>query len=234
MKVELISHTPNPEELVAQSAKLCYSAVGVSEIKKKLTDEEIDRFVNHLISISHESPLEHITFTFAVEGVSRSLTHQLIRHRIGASYSQQSQRYVRLDNFEYVTPEEIRKDSKLCNIYQRHLKETQEVYDYLVEGLMKNGRSEKEAIEDARYIFPNACETKIVFTMNARSLINFFKQRCCTRAQWEIRDMANEMLIQVRKVAPIVFNSAGASCVNEQCPEGKMSCGKPQTRLESK
>lgn len=234
MKVELISHTPNPEELIAQSAKLCYSVVGVNEIKKKLTDEEIDKFVGHLISIGHESPLEHVTFTFAVEGVSRALTHQLIRHRIGTSYSQQSQRYVKLDNFEYITPEEIRKDSKLCNIYQRHLRETQDVYDYLVEGLMKNGRSEKEAIEDARYIFPNACETKIVFTMNARSLINFFKQRCCTRAQWEIRDMANEMLAQVRKIAPIVFNSAGASCVNGMCPEGKMSCGKPQTKLESK
>lgn len=233
LKVRLIQHTPQPEELIAAAAKLCYSSVGIDEIMEKQTEEGVAKFLNMLMSLGHESPIEHVSFTFAVEGVSRSLSHQLVRHRI-ASYSQQSQRYVKLDQFEYIIPPSIEKDEETRKIFVEAMIQSQRAYDELViklkakykeEGLSdKDG--EKKAIEDARYVFPNACETKVVFTMNARSLINFFHHRCCERAQWEIREMANQMLSEVKKVAPILFKSSGPSCLNGPCPEGKMSCGK--------
>ncbi|WP_027626545.1 FAD-dependent thymidylate synthase [Clostridium lundense] len=235
LKVKLLEYTPNPEKVIASAAKLCYSAVGVDEIQQGLDEEKINKFLNVLMSYGHESPIEHVSFTFAVEGVSRSLTHQLVRHRI-ASYSQQSQRYVKLDQFEYIIPPEIEKSQEAKNIYIEAMENSQKAYNsivsmlqekYLSEGMNKSS-SEKKAIEDARYVFPNACETKVVFTMNARSLMNFFRHRCCNRAQWEIRQLANEMLKEVKEVAPIIFKYSGPSCINGDCPEGKMSCGKIQ------
>lgn len=232
-KVKLIQHTPNPEELVAAAAKLCYSPVGVEDILENLDKNNTDKFLNMLLSIGHESPVEHVSFTFAVEGVSRSLTHQLVRHRI-ASFSQQSQRYVKLNQFEYVVPPEINKDEEAKKIFIETMESSQRAYDslvsrlkdkYISEGISMTA-SEKKAIEDARYVFPNACETKIIFTMNARSLLNFFRHRCCNRAQWEIRAMAEKMLVEVRKVAPTIFKLSGPSCIAGTCPEGKMTCGK--------
>lgn len=233
IKVKLLEYTPNPEKLIASAAKLCYSAVGVEEIAGNLDSESIDKFVKMLMSYGHESPVEHISFTFGIEGVSRSLTHQLVRHRI-ASYSQQSQRYVKLKQFEYVTPPSIEKDKEAKKIFIDTMEMIQSSYDKLVDSLMekylnegmKKMAAEKKAIEDARYVFPNACETKIVVTMNARSLMNFFHHRCCERAQWEIRELADEMLRQVKEVAPIIFGKSGPSCINGACPEGKMTCGK--------
>ncbi|EFI41993.1 MULTISPECIES: FAD-dependent thymidylate synthase [Peptoniphilus] len=241
MKVEIIAHTPNPEEVIAQAAKLCYSAVGVGEIKEKMTEESRDKFLSMLMSFSHASPLEHASFTFAVEGVSRTLTHQLVRHRI-ASYSQQSQRYVRLDNFEYIIPPEIEKDSEALAIYKEIMENDKKAYQKLTEILIANKAKklidrgmdekkarrlvEKDSIEDARYVFPNACETKIVFTMNVRTLIHFFDLRCCTRAQWEIRQLATEMLKQCKKISPILFKDSGPACVKGPCKEGTMSCGR--------
>lgn len=233
LKVKLIEHTPEPEKVIAAAAKLCYSAVSVDEIQEKLDKVNTEKFLNMLISYGHESPIEHVSFTFAVEGVSRSLTHQLVRHRL-ASYSQQSQRYVKLDQFEYVIPPEIEKNDKAKNIFIHAMEESQNAYNELVDILKtkyaEDGcnllSAEKKAIEDARYVFPNACETKIVVTMNARSLMNFFRHRCCNRAQWEIRELADQMLIIVKKVAPILFKNAGPACLNGICPEGKMSCGK--------
>ncbi|SEF96007.1 thymidylate synthase (FAD) [Caloramator fervidus] len=241
LKVELISYTPDPEKLVASAAKLCYSRVGISEIQKNLDKENVERFLNMLLDLGHESPIEHISFTFAIEGVSRSLTHQLVRHRI-ASYSQQSQRYVKLDQFDYIIPPSIEEDEKAREIFIKAMEEDQRNYNMLVEILTKKnferlileGKEEKEArklaekmaIEDARYVFPNACETKIVVTMNARSLLNFFKHRCCNRAQWEIHNLADEMLKLVKKIAPTIFKFAGPPCLTGKCPEGKMSCGK--------
>lgn len=194
LKVKLIAHTPNPEEVVAQAAKLCYSHVGVDGIMEKLTPEKIEKFVDHLATIGHESPLEHVNFTFAIEGISRVTTHQLVRHRL-ASYSQQSQRYVKLDQFEYIIPPEIERNEEAKKIFIESMNKCQEDYDKLVEilfakhyqELLDKGVSEKKAksqaekmsIEDARYVFPNACETKIVCTMNARSLLHFFNVRCC-------------------------------------------------------
>ncbi|MCC3870228.1 FAD-dependent thymidylate synthase [Terrisporobacter mayombei] len=240
MKVKLLAHTPQPEKVIAMAAKLCYSPVGVDEIEENLSDESIEKFLNVLINMGHESPLEHVTFTFGIEGISRSCSHQIVRHRI-ASFSQQSQRYVKLDQFEYIIPPQIEKIEEAKEIFIQSMKKDQEDYDKLVDilfekhykKLIEEGKNEKEAksqgekiaIEDARYVFPNACETKMVFTINTRSLYNFFDHRCCERAQWEIRGLATQMLKEVKAVAPILFKNCGPKCVKGPCPEGKMSCG---------
>ena len=270
LKVKIIAHTPEPDKVVAQAGKLCYSAVGVDEITQKLTEEEIARYVNMLASIGHESPLEHVSFTFAIEGISRACTHQIVRHRI-ASYSQQSQRYVKLEQFEYIVPPAIENNPEAKRIFIETMERDQKAYDELVDLLLEDilidkhaadygscikevlkenpdvapdrskvldlyaenflkdyRKAEKQAIEDARYVFPNACETKIVITMNARSLLHFFNVRCCNRAQWEIREMATEMLKECKKIAPALFKKAGPDCVYGKCGEGSMSCGKPR------
>ncbi|MEG0641119.1 MAG: FAD-dependent thymidylate synthase [Clostridium sp.] len=240
LKVKLIAHTENPEKIIAAAAKLCYSNSSVEDILDELTDDKTQKFIGMLMSLSHESPIEHVSFTFAVEGVSRSLTHQLVRHRI-ASYSQQSQRYVKLNQFEYVIPPEIQNIKEAKDIYISSMEDSQRTYDNLTQVLfdnhfkneVKNGSTEekarkiaeKKAIEDARYVFPNACETKIVLTMNARTLYNFFKHRCCSRAQWEIRALADEMLRQVKNIAPTLFAKCGPACVSGPCSEGAMTCG---------
>lgn len=249
MKVQILTHTPNPEKVIAQAAKLCYSAISVDELTEKLTDEKIEKFVTHLVNIGHESPFEHASFTFAIEGVSRVLSHQLVRHRI-ASPSQQSQRYVKLDQFDYIVPKSIQNCPGATTLFKMHMEESQRVYNDLVDMLMNEkirlfkenhdrdmtkkeyNSMEKEAIEDARYVFPNACETKIVITMNARSLLNFFNLRCCNRAQLEIRELADEMLKQCKQVAPILFKNAGPDCICGKCGEGSMSCGKPRNKEE--
>ncbi|OPD18868.1 FAD-dependent thymidylate synthase [Clostridium botulinum] len=233
MKVKLLEYTPNAEKLIAFAAKLCYSSSGIEDLQNNLDKEKVDKFLNMLMSYGHESPIEHVSFTFGIEGVSRSLTHQLVRHRIG-SYSQQSQRYVRLDQFEYVIPPSVEKDEEAKKIYIEAMKNCQKSYDdiasILKEKYINNGLrdidAEKKAIEDARYVFPNACTSKIIVTMNARSLMNFFRHRCCNRAQWEIRELAEIMLFEVKDVAPTLFKYCGPGCVNGPCPEGKMSCGK--------
>ena len=247
LKVTLIEHTPNPERLVAAAAKLCYSHMGVDEIYKRGDDEDVSRFIKMLSDLGHESPIEHVTFTFGIEGVSRSLLAQLTRHRI-ASYSVKSQRYVTEGSFEFVTPPEIAKDETALSLYLESMKQAQEKYDKLAEILkerhkkdfLSQGRDEKEAerlaekkaIEDARYVLPNACETKLVATFNARSLLNFFKHRLCERAQWEIRDMAYLMYKEVSAVAPTLFSKAGPPCAFGACPEGKMTCGKAAEKRE--
>lgn len=241
VKVKLLSYTPDGEKLIASAAKLCYSPVGIDKIEEDLDEEEIASFLSLLVDLKHESPIEHISFSFAVEGVSRTLTHQLVRHRI-ASYSQQSQRYVKLDQFEYIIPPAIEKNKRAREIFVQAMEEDQKHYDrmanileeeyykeFIEEGLSERqakSKAEKQAIEDARYVFPNACESKIVLTMNARSLMNFFRLRTCNRAQWEIRRMAIEMLKQVKVVYPNLFKDAGPGCVNGPCPEGRMTCGK--------
>lgn len=242
MSIKLVQHTPEPEKLIAAAARLCYSRSGAEKIMEGLEPSQVSSFLNMLLEMGHESPIEHISFTFTAEGVSRALTHQLVRHRIGCSYSQQSQRYVRLDQFAYIIPPAIdqvpQAREKFINIMEQIQNTYNELSELLIErhyrAFLEEGyshrqarhKAEKQAIEDARYVFPNACETKIMFTMNARALFNFFNQRCCNRAQWEIRNMAIEMLRLVRQVAPNLFRFAGPSCLTGPCPEGKMSCGK--------
>ncbi len=239
--VTLLAYTPNPEKTVASAAKLCYSSSDIATLQEGLTPEKTASFVQMLADMGHESPIEHTSFTFGIEGVSRSLLAQITRHRI-ASYSVKSQRYVREGSFEFVTPPEIAEIPEALSVYEEIMDADQKAYDRLAELLKEKHRAtflaegkdekaatrmaEKKAIEDARFVLPNACETKMVVTMNARSLLNFFHHRCCNRAQWEIREVANQMLALVCKVAPDLFRKAGPSCVCGACPEGKMTCGK--------
>ena len=234
MKVKLLEHTPNPEKLIAAAAKLCYSSSGVDELMEDLTPENTEKFLNILMDLGHESPIEHATFTFAIEGISRSNSHQLVRHRI-ASYSQKSQRYVNETKFEYVTPPTIERITPALEIFDEVMDKLQCEYenirDILIQDFLEKGMSrkdaEKKANEDARYILPNACCTSIIVTMNIRSLFNFFKHRCCNRAQWEIRAVAMEMWKQCMDISPSIFKYAGPDCVTKgHCPEGKMCCGK--------
>ena len=240
-KVTLLTHTPDPERYIAAAAKLCYSASGVDTLLDKLTDEKAAEFVEMLASMGHESPIEHVSFTFGIEGVSRSLLAQITRHRI-ASFSVQSQRYVRLDDFHYVIPPEIEAipEAKAAFLEsmdedaKRYLDLAKKLEDGHTARLMAEGMPEKQARakaskqanEDARFVLPNACETKMVVTMNARSLQNFFHLRCCSRAQWEIRQLAEKMFRLVYPVAPHIFAKAGPACVSGPCPEGKMCCGR--------
>jgi thymidylate synthase (FAD) len=183
-----------------------------------------------LMDLGHESPIEHASYTFAIEGVSRVLTHQLVRHRI-ASYSMQSQRYVKQSQFEYEIPPSIEEDQRAREIFIKAMESSQNAYNEIT-GILKekyensgDKNALKHAIEDARYVFPNAAHSKIIVTMNARSLMNFFEHRLCNRAQWEIRDLAMKMLKEVKKVSPLIFKHAGPPCINGPCPEGKLTCG---------
>lgn len=221
MKVKLFNYTPNPDMTVASAARQCYSPDFIDRITSELENKDYGEFIQKLFNLGHFSPFEHVSFTFAISGVSRALTHQLVRHRI-ASYSQKSQRYVSENKFEYIIPPSIEKNHEAYIEYTKTIEDIQRKYDKLINlGIPK---------EDARFVLPNACETKILVTMNARALMNFFEHRCCTRAQWEIREMANKMLAEVKKVAPNIFNHAGAACMSlGYCPEGKMSCGRVPT-----
>ena len=218
MQVKLLRYTPEPEKTVAMSARLCYSPIGAAQLEEKITDEQAAKLVRKLVEMGHFSTLEHVTFTFAIEGVSRVLTHQLVRHRI-ASYSQQSQRYVKEHDFETILPLSIAARPAEREKFEKLMSEIRTLYTEWTEmGI---------PAEDARYILPNAAETKIVVTMNVRSLYNFFSLRCCTRAQWEIRALAEKMLAEVKEVAPVLIEKAGPSCVTDGiCTEGAMTCGR--------
>lgn len=240
-KVSLLSYTPQPEKIIASAAKLCYSPSGINSLMDSLSENSISSFLEMLTEIGHESPIEHVAFTFGIEDVSRSLLAQITRHRI-ASFSVQSQRYVKETTLRFVTPPEIESDPNAKEIYLKSMGDSHQNYlkladilekkyfdQFLSQGLANSEArriSEKRAIEDARFVLPNACDTKMVVTMNARSLNHFFKMRCCNRAQWEIQDVATKMLMLVREVAPVLFAHSGPPCLSGFCPEGKMSCGK--------
>lgn len=218
MKVKLLKFTQDPEKTCAIAGRLCYSAAGIDEISEKFTKEKIKDLLDRIISSGHHSVLEHASFTFGVEGVSRALLAQLTRHRI-ASFSVQSQRYVKFKSgVEFVVPETIKKNKELHSKYTDFLKTTERLYkEYLDAGI---------PAEDARYILPNASATKIIITMNARELRHFFALRCCNRAQWEIREMSCRMLNLARKEAPILFSDAGPDCIRHGCQES-FPCGSP-------
>jgi len=228
LKVILLRHTPNPEETVAMAAKLCYSPSNITSLKDKIETKDQKSFVGKLIQMGHMTPIEHPTFTFAIEGISRACSHQLVRHRL-ASYSQQSQRYVSEESgFDYVIPPIIKEDKELKRAFLTFMTEAQNAYNNMVIKLNEKGIKGESANQDARFILPNAAETKIMVTMNARELLHFFRQRCCNRAQWEIRKMSEEMLKLARKIAPIIFSKAGPGCLYAPCPEGSYTCGKIQ------
>ncbi len=219
MKVKLIAYTQNAEAVCAAAGKSCYSEKSSMVLIDAPNPEKV---LSKIVGMGHHSVIEHAVFTFSVEGVSRSLTHQLVRHRV-ASFSQQSQRYVSMDTPTYVIPETVEADPELKKEFEDTMKNIWESYNRLVE---------KIPPEDARYVLPNACTTNITITMNARELLHFFTLRCCNRAQWEIRNLADEMLRQCKEVYPVIFRNAGPPCVRGPCPEGKLTCGKP--RLEFK
>lgn len=240
MIVRLIAHTPEPEKVVAAAAKLCYSDAHITDLLDGLDEEKTAKFLTMLSDLGHASPIEHASFTFGIEGVSRSLLAQITRHRI-ASFSVQSQRYVKEEGFQFVLPPEIEALPEAKEEFLRAMEEDQKHYERLTALLKEKHqaaflaagetekaaarKAEKKAIEDARFVLPNACATKMICTMNARSLLNFFSHRCCNRAQWEIRELATQMLKEVKAVAPHLFEKAGPPCLRGACPEGKMSCG---------
>jgi thymidylate synthase (FAD) len=215
--VTLIEHTPNPELTVALAARLCYSPSSINDLREKLGTSDIEAFLDKIMSLGHHSVLEHASFTFGIEGISRVTTHQLVRHRI-ASFSQQSQRYVsHKENFNSIMPDTISENPDARQIFTFVSETVHMAYAQLIEmGI---------PAEDARYILPNATETKIIMTMNARELLHFFALRCCHRSQWEIRAMSVEMLRLVKKIAPVIFREAGPGCVSSPCPEGRFCCG---------
>ncbi len=283
LNVVVLSHTPEFEQNIVRGARLCYSSASIEDLKEKVTPEDAEKFLNKILEIGHGSILEHSSITFGIEGVSRALTHQLVRHRIGTSFSQKSQRYVREGQFDYVIPKPIQKDPELTKKYIESMERIQADYDMLTNELLVSQikeqvnlkqenynklfaeyvkaneayegmtqlndiintndneniltvfkainkreytRLEKIAIENARYVLPNACESKIQVTMNVRSLFNFFKERLCDRAQEEIREMAFEMWKCCMQISPTIFKHATPTCVNGKCKEGAMTCGK--------
>lgn len=218
MKVTLIRYTPAPQELVALAGKLCYSPSTLDELAEGIAEHDQTKYLNKLTDMGHLSPVEHVSFTFGIEGVSRALLAQITRHRI-ASFSVQSQRYVGMGEMPCVTPPTFENDPDVLEEYEKVLEHIRWFYEYAVDrGIPK---------EDARYATPQAAQTRIVVTMNARELMHFIALRACSRAQWEIREVAKEMLKLCREVAPELFSNAGAACVRGVCPEGKLSCGHP-------
>lgn len=230
MKVTLIRYTPAPQELVALAGKLCYSPATLDELAEGIAEHDQTKYLNKLTDMGHLSPVEHVSFTFGIEGVSRALLAQITRHRI-ASFSVQSQRYVKMGSdeecFEYVIPPSIiALGEEAVEEYCRQMETMNEWYQ---EWCMKLGGG-KAANEDARFVLPNAAATRIVMTMNARELMHFLSLRTCNRAQWEIRAVADEMLRLAREAAPELFGKAGCACLQgKPCPEGKLSCGHPRT-----
>lgn len=220
MIVRLLAHTPDADRICAAAAHSCYSEDSAADLLEAVDPAKMLR---HVIGMGHHSVIEHAVFTFSVEGVSRALTHQLVRHRI-ASFSQQSQRYVRLSEPTYVVPETVKRDPEAMKVYEETMDGIWDSYSKLIGmGI---------PAEDARYVLPNGCTTNITITMNARELLHFFSMRCCNRAQWEIREMADEMLRLCKEVSPVIFSDAGPACIRGPCPEGKKTCGHPRTDMK--
>ncbi|GAB4281092.1 MAG: FAD-dependent thymidylate synthase [Coriobacteriia bacterium] len=221
MDVRLLYHTPDPERAVAAAARLCYAPVGAAELMEEMSDEDVRKVLRVILRSGHYSALEHASYTFALDGVSRAMTHQLVRHRL-ASYNQQSQRYVEFDrDLSFVRPASV-SEAGLAEAFDSHMRASLALYEQMLGAGVP--------AEDARYVLPNAAESRIVVTMNIRELLHFFTLRCCKRAQWEIREAALKMLELAEPTAPSIFMDAGAACRRGPCPEGTMTCGEPYPR----
>jgi len=223
VNVRLLAYTQNADAICAAAGRSCYSEKPSADL---LDMKDREKALAKIVGMGHHSVVEHAVFTFSVDGVSRALTHQLVRHRI-ASFSQQSQRYVSLKEPTFVIPKTVEADPESLALYEETMKTIWEAYGKL---------AEKVPVEDARYILPNGCTTNITITMNARELHHFFSLRCCERAQWEIREMSERMLALCKEVSPVIFKDAGPPCMRGPCPEGKLSCGNPRrpTKLLNK
>jgi thymidylate synthase (FAD) len=225
--VTLLQHTPGPDRAVAIAGRLCYAPVSAADLQQEMSDEDVAKLVRILVRSGHHSALEHASFSFAIDGVSRACTHQLVRHRM-ASYNQQSQRYVTFGAGDsFILPPSIAADAEAAAVFLAAMEQARVAYDRLVEIGLSEGRTRESVQEDARFVLPNAAETKIVVTMNARELRHFFQVRCCRRAQWEINALAWEMRGMVRSISPYLFEGTGPNCLYGACGEGKMTCGDP-------
>ena len=224
LRVKLLSFSPDAEKLTAMASKLCYSPAHIDDIADDMTPEKSAAFLKRIVDLGHLSTVEHASFTFGIEGVSRTLLAQLTRHRL-ASFSVQSQRYVSYSEsgFGYIIPPAIRAlGEDAVREYEAQMNQMQRWYD----GWRQRLGDGESANEDARFVLPGACETRLMLTMNARELMHFFSLRCCNRAQWEIRGLAWRMLALTAEVAPALFANAGPACVRGACSEGSMTCGK--------
>ena len=226
-KVELLRHTPDPEELIAMAAKLCYSSADIDDLREGIESKDQSKFLKRLMDMGHASPIEHASYTFAISGVSRSFLAQVTRHRL-ASFSVQSQRYVgqkrEEGEFAYIMPPAIEAlGEEAVQKYHAQMQQMQEWYNEWVTAL---GDAGEKSNEDARFVLPNAAETRMLMTMNTRELLHFLGLRSCNRAQWEIREVAWQMLEQLREVSPVIFANAGPGCLRGACPEGSKSCGR--------
>ena len=224
MQTTLLAHTPNPDELVAAAARICYRDITAAELLKGEGENLSRKLIEDLFRSGHTSTFEHVSFTFGVDGLSRTASHQLVRHRL-ASFSQQSQRYVKMtpDPEAVIIPPTIQDNPEALRVFQDCVRLSQETYGKLIAlGIPK---------EDARFILPHGHSTRMVLTMNARELHHFFGLRLCRRAQWEIHELARKMLVLCREKAPVLFEKAGPRCIFGKCEEAR-TCGKPYKDME--
>lgn len=242
-KVTLVSHTPDLEKNITAAAKLCYSNLTPSQIYEKLTDEDVENFLNRILKLGHGSVLEHSTLTFAVEDISRVTETQLVRQRTG-SFSVQSGRYVKRDP-HYIIPEELKNDADLIAIYEESLEQSTNAYNKLIDMIIDKeigdrsiiskteySKAEKKALENARYVLPQALRTHLVFSIDVRNFMNFIAHRRCKRAQDEIQEVANQMLCAVKDIMPTIYKYIGADCEITKCGEGVMTCGAPYPKKQ--
>ena len=224
MQTTLLAHTPNPDELVAAAARICYRDITAAELLKGEGENLSRKLIEDLFRSGHTSTFEHVSFTFGVDGLSRTASHQLVRHRM-ASFSQQSQRYVKMtpDPEAVIVPPSVKANPEALRVFREAVRASQEAYSQLIAlGVPK---------EDARFILPHGHSTRLVVTMNARELHHFFGLRLCRRAQWEIHELARQMLTLCREKAPVLFGKAGPRCIFGHCEEAR-SCGKPYRDME--
>jgi len=213
MRVTLLAHTPDPEHVVGSAAQTSFKDKPPTEIFAKTTTEKAQKVLKRVMGYGHVSVIEHATFTFAVEDISRVAEVQLVRHRI-ASYTIKSGRYNKT-HCDVVIPSSIAKNEQA----KKKVNDFIEYNTKLIQELLDMGIP----FEDARMLSPQGIKTNIVFTMNARELLHFFSLRCCRRAQWELRQLADDMLKEVKKVAPTIFENAGPNCVKlGYCPEREL------------
>jgi thymidylate synthase (FAD) len=232
LQVTLLQHTPDPDRAVATAGRLCYAPVSAASLAEQMPADEVARMVRILVRSGHHSAIEHASFTFAIDGISRACSHQLVRHRL-ASYNQQSQRYVHFAAEDaFVIPPRVDEVPEAREIFLAAMDQARAAYDKLVELGLARGFGRESVQEDARFVLPNAAETKIVVTMNARELRHFFSVRCCRRSQWEINGLAWTMRHLACRVSPHLFGDTGPGCVTSECPEGKMTCGRPYEEAE--
>ncbi|MBN2066835.1 MAG: FAD-dependent thymidylate synthase [Candidatus Diapherotrites archaeon] len=223
LKVEMLAFTPKPGETAATAAHMCYAGIDIEKLKQKVSPEYAKKLLKRLTEEGHMSPLEHASFTFAIEGISRACSHQLVRHRI-ASFSQQSQRYVKETGFNFIVPPKVKSNENSLKKFNESMGQSEKAYEELLKEV---------PAEDARFVLPNACETRIIVTMNTRSLYNFFERRLCVRAQWEIRCLAEAMFKLCKEAAPLLFEACGPICDRlGYCPE-RETCGRKPLRKDA-